>query len=207
MHVGDNANQRRCSMRRRLHATPMLPKLRLAIATIAAVLVLLAFAVGFLTAPRHAVLSVGLPSAQGSPVERSLPEPPDWKQFVALATARRNEELNRLLELPSSDLPSAEPVPAEPPAAADTTADAPATMPATTEGGETKAAAAPADAAPDAEITASIDRDTETAIAPVAPPVQSAEPPSPSTESEPPVATGAVSEPPAATAAVSEPPA
>ena len=100
-------------MRRRLHATPMLPKLRLAIATIAAVLVLLALGVGFLAAPRPAVFTVGLRAAQGSPVERSLPEPPDWKQLVALAAARRSEELNRLLELPTSDLPSANPVPPE----------------------------------------------------------------------------------------------
>src|SRR5262249_45141427 len=138
-------------MRRRLHATPMLPKLRLAIATIAAVLVLLALGVVFLTAPRQAVFTVGLRSAQGSPVERSLPEPPDWKQFVAQAAARRNEELTRLLELPSSDLPSADAVP-EPAAAADTAADGPATPPAITEASDTKAAAVTAgpDAAPDA---------------------------------------------------------
>jgi hypothetical protein len=81
----------------------MLPRLRLVIVSLAAALALIAVAFGFMSSARNGpVFAIGLRSAQGSPVERALPEPPDWKQLAALAAARRADELNRLLELPAS---------------------------------------------------------------------------------------------------------
>src|SRR5262245_64309238 len=63
-----------------------------------ALLALTALGISLFSAPRNnSVFAVGLRSAQGSPVERALPEPPDWKQFVALAALRRSQELDRLL--------------------------------------------------------------------------------------------------------------
>jgi hypothetical protein len=84
---------------------PMLPNVRLVLATTAAALLVVSLGVGLLSASRT-VFPIGLRSAKGSPIERALPEPPDWKQFVALSAARRAEELNRLIELPGS-LPDA----------------------------------------------------------------------------------------------------
>jgi hypothetical protein len=89
----------------------MLPRLRLVVATVAAVLALIAAALGVLSGARTgSVFAIGLRSAQGSPIERALPEPPDWKQLVALAASRRADELNRLLALPASE-PVATPAP------------------------------------------------------------------------------------------------
>src|SRR5690242_11324433 len=80
----------------------MLPKFRVILATTTAALALMGFALGLLFASRSGSLfAIGLRSAQGSPIERSLPEPPDWKQFVARSTLRRSEELSRLLDLPT----------------------------------------------------------------------------------------------------------
>ena len=79
----------------------MLPKLRLVLAVIAAALAVGVLGVGLFS--RHASLfAIGMPTARSSPIERSLPQPPDVRQFIALAAARRAEELNRLLELPNS---------------------------------------------------------------------------------------------------------
>ena len=81
----------------------MLPRFRLVVASVAAVLALIGTALGVLSGARtSSVFAIGLRSAQGSPIERALPEPPDWKQLVALAASRRADELNRLLELPAS---------------------------------------------------------------------------------------------------------
>jgi len=78
----------------------MLPKLRLVLSTAMVALLLGVAAVNLLSGPRNAgIFAIGLRSAQGSPIERSLPEPPDVKQFAALAASRRAEELNRLLAL------------------------------------------------------------------------------------------------------------
>src|SRR5262245_63980046 len=79
----------------------MLPRLRLVVASLAAALVVMAAAFGVLTGARSgSMFAVGLRSAQGSPIERALPEPPDRPQRVALAAARRADELTRLKELP-----------------------------------------------------------------------------------------------------------
>ena len=79
----------------------MLPRIRLVVASLAAVLALIAAAFGVLSGARtSSAFTVGLRSAHGLPIERALPEPPDWKQLAALAASRRADELNRLLELP-----------------------------------------------------------------------------------------------------------
>jgi hypothetical protein len=96
----------------------MLPRLRLVIAALAAVFVAAA-ALSLLSASRSVSLfAVGPRSATGSPatgspIAYSLPEPPNWKQSVALAASRRAEQLNRLLELvgtaPEAPAPQAAP--------------------------------------------------------------------------------------------------
>src|SRR5262249_59217579 len=92
----------------------VLPRFRLVVA-IMVVLALTALGISLISAPRNnSVFVVGLRSAQGSPVERSLPEPPDSKQFVALAALRRSQELDRLLDLPIS--PPGDERPADAPA-------------------------------------------------------------------------------------------
>jgi len=134
------------------------------------VLALTALGISLFSAPRNnSVFVVGLRSAQGSPVERSLPEPPDWKQFVALAALRRSQELDRLLDLPISppgderpaDAPANTPVDstaASAPAAADSTAAA------TDETGPSAGLAAPEasptspETTPDVDTTSAIDR-------------------------------------------------
>jgi hypothetical protein len=56
------------------------------VATITAALLVVSLGIGLLSASRTAsVFPIGLRSAKGSPIKRALPEPPDWKQFVALA--------------------------------------------------------------------------------------------------------------------------
>src|SRR4051794_30333427 len=107
----------------------MLPKLRFVIATIGIALALMALAAGLFSASRTgSVFAIGLRSAQGSPIERSLPEPPDLRQVMARTAMRRSEELDRLLDLP-------------PPAAALT--EPPASADAATETAPTQAMATP----------------------------------------------------------------
>jgi hypothetical protein len=78
----------------------MLPNLRLVLMTFAAVLAGASIGLGLMTSARNAsVFTVGLRSAQGPPISRTLPEPPDWKQSFARAAERRAHELERLLEL------------------------------------------------------------------------------------------------------------
>jgi hypothetical protein len=78
----------------------MLPNLRIVLMTFAAVLAAASTGLGLMTSGRNAsVFAVGLRSAQGSPISRTLPEPPDWKQSAARAAERRAHELERLLEL------------------------------------------------------------------------------------------------------------
>jgi hypothetical protein len=89
----------------------MLPRLRLVVASLAAALALIAAAFGVLSGGRtSSAFTVGLRSAHGLPIERALPEPPDWKQLAALAASRRADELNRLLELPVTPPPDNEDV-------------------------------------------------------------------------------------------------
>ncbi|MFL5105067.1 MAG: hypothetical protein ACJ8DX_03115, partial [Xanthobacteraceae bacterium] len=97
----------------------MLPKVRLILAVTTAAFVVAALGVG-LFSRNTSVFAIGLHSARGAPLERSLPEPPDWKQFIARAALRRAEELNRLLDLPNPEPPaapgeSAEQAPTAPP--------------------------------------------------------------------------------------------
>jgi hypothetical protein len=106
----------------------MLPNPRIVLMTLAAVLAGASIGLGLMTSTRNAsVFAIGLRSAQGSPVSRTLPEPPDWKQSVARAAERRAHELERLLELeafvprqqpmeppPTGSLPDAAPEPAAP---------------------------------------------------------------------------------------------
>src|SRR5262245_24753550 len=93
-----------------------------------ALLALTALGISLFLAPRNnSVFAVGLRSAQGSPVERALPEPPDWKQFVALAALRRSQELDRLLDLPVS--PALDAVEADAASLADLAAPAPPDAP------------------------------------------------------------------------------
>ena len=68
------------------------------IAAMVAVFVVAAGMSLFSTSRSVSHFTVGPRSATGSPLG-SLPEPPNWKQFVALAASRRAEELNRLLDL------------------------------------------------------------------------------------------------------------
>ena len=78
----------------------MLPNMRLVLVTIAAALAVVSIGLGLMTASRNtSVFAIGLRSAQGSPISRTLPEPPEWKQSVARAAERRAEELERLLDL------------------------------------------------------------------------------------------------------------
>src|SRR5690242_18224946 len=80
----------------------MLPSFRVILATTTAALALMALAMGVLAASRTGSLfAIGLRSAQGSPIERALPEAPDWRQFVAREALRRSAELDRLLDLPT----------------------------------------------------------------------------------------------------------
>ena len=105
----------------------VLPKFRLVVAVMA-LLALTALGISLFSAPRNnSVFAVGLRSAQGSPVERALPEPPDWKQFVALAALRRSQELDRLLDLPVS--PALDAVEADAASLADLAAPAPPDAP------------------------------------------------------------------------------
>src|SRR5262245_2479625 len=136
----------------------VLPRFRLVVA-IMAVLALTALGISLFSAPRNnSVFVVGLRSAQGSPVERSLPEPPDWKQFVALAALRRSQELDRLLDLPVS--PPSDERPANAPA--NTPVDS--TAAATDETGPSAGLAAPEasptspETTPDVDTTSAIDR-------------------------------------------------
>jgi hypothetical protein len=58
----------------------MLPNMRTVLVTIAAALIGVSVGVGLMTSSRSAsVFAIGLRSAQGSPVSRSLPEPPEWR--------------------------------------------------------------------------------------------------------------------------------
>jgi hypothetical protein len=87
----------------------MLPNMRTVLATVAAALLAVSVALGLLTASRStSVFAVGLRSAQGSPISRTLPEPPEWRHSVARAAERRAQELERLLEL-EAVLPAAGP--------------------------------------------------------------------------------------------------
>jgi hypothetical protein len=101
----------------------MLPNMRTVLVTLAASFMAVSIGLGLMTSSRHvSVFAIGLRSAQGSPVSRNLPEPPEWKQSAARAAERRAEELERLL-----DLFAAEPIrdPADP----DTTGSIPAQPP------------------------------------------------------------------------------
>jgi hypothetical protein len=78
----------------------MLPNMRIVVVTIAAALVGVSIGLGVMTSSRMvSVFAVGLQSAQGSPISRTLPEPPEWKQSVTRAAERRAQELDRLLDL------------------------------------------------------------------------------------------------------------
>ena len=102
----------------------MLPKLRLILAVVSAAVMVTAVGLA-LFSRSPTTITVGLRSALGAPLEKSLPEPPDWRQFIARSAAHRAEELNRLLDLPNSDMVVApsdavpETVPTDPPSPAD----------------------------------------------------------------------------------------
>src|SRR5262249_43755117 len=83
---------------------PMLPKLRLVIFVMAAAFVVAMVGIGHFSRTTS-MFAVGLSAAKSSPIERSLPEPPDFRQVMAQAAARRAEELNRLLDLPNPTAP------------------------------------------------------------------------------------------------------
>jgi hypothetical protein len=85
----------------------MLPKLRFVLATTLAALLLGALGVSLFSTSRSAsVLTIGLRSAMGSPIERALPADPT--QSLVLAAARRAAELDRLRDLPGAALPAPE---------------------------------------------------------------------------------------------------
>src|SRR5262245_3670002 len=158
----------------------MLPKIRLVVA-ITAALMLAALGIGLFSAPRNnSVFAIGLRSAQGSPIERSLPEPPDWKQVMALAALRRSQELDRLLDLPGSSLldpdppDTAAPPPVENTAAAgdapdSTSAAVPETAPVLANLADRGASTASPATAPNVETTGAIDRPPADAAAIVLP--------------------------------------
>jgi len=110
----------------------MLPNMRTVLVTLAAALIGVSVGLGVMTSSRSvSVFAIGLRSAQGSPVSRNLPEPPEWRNSAARAAERRAEELERLLDLfaaePARDPadpettgsipPAAQPQPASPPEA------------------------------------------------------------------------------------------
>jgi hypothetical protein len=82
----------------------MLPNMRTVLVTMAAAFMGVSIGLGLMTSSRSvSIFAVGLRSAQGSPVSRTLPEPPEWKQSAARAAERRAEELERLLDLFASE--------------------------------------------------------------------------------------------------------
>jgi hypothetical protein len=82
----------------------MLPNMRTVLVTLATALIGVSLGLGLMTSSRNAsVFAIGLRSAQGSPVSRNLPEPPEWRSSAARAAERRAEELERLLDLFASE--------------------------------------------------------------------------------------------------------
>ena len=78
----------------------MLPNMRTVLVTLAAALIGVSVGLGVMTSSRSvSVFAIGLRSAQGSPVSRNLPDPPEWRNSAARAAERRAEELERLLDL------------------------------------------------------------------------------------------------------------
>jgi hypothetical protein len=101
----------------------MLPNMRTVLVTLAAALIGVSLGVGLMTSARNAsVFAIGLRSAQGSPVSRTLPEPPEWRNSAARAAERRAEELERLLDLFAAE-------PARDPADPETTGTIPSVAP------------------------------------------------------------------------------
>jgi hypothetical protein len=175
----------------------MLPKVHLILAVMTAALVVAALGFGLFSRDTS-MFAIGLHSARGAPLERSLPEPPDWKQLIALAALRRAEELNRLLDLPNpeplaSPAESVEQAPAELPESGatdtpDTTVAAPETEPSQQPRDPTEIPAAvalpssppPAAETPAAEVVASASpagRDEPSPADPVSSVSQESEPP------------------------------
>jgi hypothetical protein len=202
----------------------MLPKVRLILAVMTAALVVAALGFG-LFSRNASVFAIGLHSARGAPLERSLPEPPDWKQFIAHAALRRAEELNRLLELPNpepliSPAESVEQAPAGLPESGatntpDSTIATPETEPSTEPSDTTEIPAAvaspspppPAAETPAAENVASASparMDEPSPAEPLSSVSQEPEPPAVGVSS---VSQGPISEPPAVGAEVSVVPA
>jgi hypothetical protein len=101
----------------------MLPNMRTVLLTLAGAFMAVSIGLGLMTSSRNAsVFAIGLRSAQGSPVSRNLPEPPEWKQSAARAAERRAEELERLLDLFATE-------PAQEPADPETTGTIPQAAP------------------------------------------------------------------------------
>ena len=97
----------------------MLPNMRTVLVTLAAAIMGVSIGLGLMTSSRSvSVFAIGLRSAQGSPVSRNLPDPPEWRHSAARAAERRAEELERLLDLFASE-------PARDPADPDTTGSIP----------------------------------------------------------------------------------